>query len=188
MTWVTFGEGTRRLKSQEALDDASSAIYKWAYGPIQPGGESRVMYISAVTLLRVFGHVLHKVDCNKFPEIGAEVERRFQRWKKGEGRDLIFAEFIEKERNLILKEYAPNWSPDNEVELKWRTLPAGPYASEESKQFSAALFKGLEGRTMKAILMPTGPFAGWSFDELLSEAASWWMQQLFEIELLLEDA
>lgn len=186
MSWVTFDK-EKRLRAQGVLDDATSAIFKWAYGPIEKGVESRVIYVAAVSLLRSVGHVLHKVDCRSFPEIRLEVDQRFRRWKRGEGKDLIFTEFIEKERNLVLKEYSPNWDPRNEVELKFRPIPIGKQRSDKSRLLTEAIASRLEGRSIRAILMPEGPFAGWGFDELLHEAAGWWSRELTEIEKHLED-
>lgn len=185
MSWMNFNE-QRPLQAQVVLDDAASAIFKWMYGPIEEGAESRVIYAASVTLLRSVGHVLHKVDCKRHPEISDEVAIRFKRWKRGELKDQIFTEFIEKERNLILKEYAPNWNPDNEVKCKFRMPYLASGRSEKSKQLSEAIHARLADKTFSAIVMPDGPFAGMGFDELLTKAMRWWGRELSEIESHLE--
>ncbi|KXF90640.1 hypothetical protein [Phaeobacter inhibens] len=187
MSWMNFEEEERRLQAQVVLDDAVSASFKWMYGPIEQGAESRVIYVAAVALLRSVGHVLHKVDCKRHPEISDEVAARFQRWKKGEQGDLIFSEFIEKERNLILKEYAPNWRPENEVEFEFRMVDLPSSRSEQSRRLSEAMASKMESKSFRAIVMPDGPFAGWGFDELLTKSMRWWAKELSEIADLLEE-
>ena len=146
------------LKAEYVLDDAMSAIWKWSHGPIGKGVESRVIYAAAISLLRVVGHVLQKVDCKEHPEISDAVKQRFTRWKKGDGRDRIFTCFIETERNLLLKEYAPNWNPSNQVELNFvpHVFDGAHQPSQDSKKLQGKLSKNLEGKTISAILMPYG--------------------------------
>src|SRR5690349_17857149 len=65
----------------------------------------RAEFIVAITTLRAVGHVLHKVDCKRYPEIAQHVQVRFQRWKLGKGDDELFVHFIEDARNMLLKTY-----------------------------------------------------------------------------------
>jgi hypothetical protein len=69
----------------------------------------RVLWAGAIALLRSVGYVLEKVDSrdvngnkNALFKVSSAA---FDRWKKGEGKDAIFVQFIENERNNILKEY-----------------------------------------------------------------------------------
>lgn len=185
MNWVDL-ETEHALHASVVLDDAMSAILKWSWGPIEKGVESRVIYVASVTLLRTVGHVLHKVDCDRHPEIKQEVERKYRDWKRGLGKDRIFTDFIEKERNLILKEYAPSWRRENEVDLTWRVRAAQDNQSEMSSKLQAAMAKSLEQRPLKAVFMETGPYAGYDFGELLEKAARWWGCQLTEITSMVE--
>lgn len=181
--WMEFDE-SKILKAEYVLDNAMSAIWKWSHGPIGKGAESRVIYAAAISLSRAVGHVLHKVDCQEHPEISDDVKHRFARWKKGDGRDRIFPHFIETERNLLLKEYAPNWNPSNQVELKFvpHVFDGANRPYPDSKKLQSKLSKNLEGKPISAILMPDGVFAGYSFDELLVKAATWWGNELREIK------
>lgn len=185
MNWIDIETG-HPLHASVVLDYAMSAILKWSWGPIEKGVESRVVYIASVTLLRTVGHVLHKVDCNRYPEIRETVENKYRVWKRGEGKDQIFAEFIEKERNLILKEYAPRWNPKNEVKLTWKVRPPRTGQSEKSSRLQQALAKNLEKSPIRAVFMESGPYAGYDFGELLQKAARWWGRELSEITSLVE--
>ncbi len=180
----------RLLKAFEVLDDATFAITKWAWGPVEEGAESRILYSAATSLLRAVGHVRHKVDCKNFPEISADVSKRYKRWKLGENDDQIFTGFIELERNLILKEYSPSWTPKNEKPVYFKSLGSkeiedclnSPDGFEVA--FESAARKQRAVLAFNAIQMPDGPFAGYFFDELLFEAAKWWHCELSEIERL----
>lgn len=185
MNWINF-ETDHPLHASVVLDDAMATILKWSWGPIENGVESRVVYVASVALLRTVGHVLHKVDCNRHPEIRETVENKYRVWKRGEGKDQIFSEFIEKERNLILKEYAPRWNPANKVELTWKVRPPRTGQSKESNKLQEKLAKNLEKSPIRAVFMESGPYAGYDFGELLQKAARWWGNELFEITSLVE--
>lgn len=65
--------------------------------------QAKILWFSCVTLLRTIGHVLHKVDASKLDVHSRnELSVQFKSWKSSEP---IFKDFIEKERNNILKEY-----------------------------------------------------------------------------------
>lgn len=66
----------------------------------------RVHWVGAVALIRAVGHVLDKVDGKSDTELGRLANVRFTRWKLGAGDDRIFVQFIDRERNNILKQYA----------------------------------------------------------------------------------
>ncbi|MGB3314692.1 MAG: hypothetical protein WBB85_09790, partial [Albidovulum sp.] len=156
MAWVKNDETPeRKLHAFSVLDDAMQASIKWCNGPIDKGAESRVLYACVIALLRAVGQVLHKVDCDRFPEIQDEVSTRFRSWKKGEGHDVIFREFIEAERNSILKEYELLWSEKNKRELKFRAFKNPVVAGGE---LSGDLFSE---STFSAIVVPEGALAGY---------------------------
>jgi len=80
----------------------------------------RLDWVLAVTLLRVVGHALHKVDARRSPEMKAAIAEAHLGWKANPRQHAIFHEFIEAERNSILKEYrldpGAHLSADTEVE------------------------------------------------------------------------
>ena len=63
--------------------------------------------MATVSLLRAVGHVLNKVDGASCPEMRAAVDEVWSEWKADKTANAIFFDFIEDERNSILKEYRP---------------------------------------------------------------------------------
>jgi hypothetical protein len=74
----------------------------------------RIHWAAAVALVRAVGHVLAKVD-GQNPAIRREADRLYKMWKGASAAHLIFREFIEKERNNLLKEYQVNIDPSDEI-------------------------------------------------------------------------
>jgi len=60
----------------------------------------QAQYIAIVWMLRAVGHVLYKVDCD-YAISKSEARRQWKIWK----REPIFSNFIEPNRNDLLKEY-----------------------------------------------------------------------------------
>ena len=64
--------------------------------------EAKILWFSTLTLLRAIGHVLHKIDSkSKSLEFQNAVAKRYMEWQS----NIMFNEFIQEERNAILKEY-----------------------------------------------------------------------------------
>lgn len=121
----------------------------------------RAEFIVAITTLRAVGHVLHKVDCLRFPEIAPEVEDRFRRWKKGEGDDALFVHFIEDARNLLLKTYA---FPGDEAAV-FKTDVSGEFSRDDPDPNRVT----------------SGYFEGSSVIALLQHSHNWWQSELSDI-------
>lgn len=68
--------------------------------------EWRTHWIAGVAVLRATGHVLHKVDARLSPNHKAVIDDAWARWKANKDEHWIFFDFIEKERNSILKLYS----------------------------------------------------------------------------------
>ena len=64
----------------------------------------RVLWAGAIALLRTVGHVLRNADGTE-ASVGSEADAAWARWKRDRRSNAIFWEFIEKERNNILKVY-----------------------------------------------------------------------------------
>ncbi|WP_197486827.1 hypothetical protein [Rhizobium bangladeshense] len=67
--------------------------------------EWRMMWLSQVTLLRVIGHVLAKVDVETSTLHKRAINDMWAKWKVERGHNWIFWDFIEDERNNLLKAY-----------------------------------------------------------------------------------
>jgi hypothetical protein len=76
----------------------------------------RVHWAGALALLRAVGHVLHKVD-GADPKTRRLIDIAYDRWKAHRKENAIFWEFIEQERNDILKEYRFNLHPLDHVDV-----------------------------------------------------------------------
>ena len=64
----------------------------------------RVLWAGAMALLRTVGHVLRNVD-GADARVRPVVDAAWARWKGDRSGNAVFWEFIEEERNNILKEY-----------------------------------------------------------------------------------
>lgn len=67
--------------------------------------EWRMMWLSQVTLLRVIGHVLAKVDVEASTLHKLAINDMWAKWKVERLHNWIFWDFIEDERNNLLKAY-----------------------------------------------------------------------------------
>lgn len=65
----------------------------------------RLFWVSCVSLLRAVGHVLRKVDCANDEKLKAAVDTWWGSIKSDKSAHPIFHQFIDPERNNILKEY-----------------------------------------------------------------------------------
>jgi hypothetical protein len=132
--------------------------------------EWRLYWVLAVVLLRVVGHVLDKVDGINDPAVKVAANALHKSWRSGD-ENAIFRDFIERERNNILKEY--------ESEITEGPVPIMVHLQKHDgfdvvRQFlieeniyrpmGAGVFEGEDGRT------------------LLDEAIAWWSLQLEEVD------
>lgn len=132
--------------------------------------EWRLYWVLAVVLLRAVGHVLDKVDGAKSTAVRAVAKSFHQAWKVAD-EHAIFRDFIERERNSILKEYASEITEGPVPIMAYLQSQDGfdvvrQFLIEENlyRPMSAGTFEGEDGRT------------------LLDEAIEWWAKQLDEID------
>jgi hypothetical protein len=130
--------------------------------------EWRLYWVTAVVLVRAVGHVLDKVDGAASPVVRKVANELYKKWKKAEGLDVIFRDFIEQERNSILKEYEFGMS-EGPVPVSARLQ--NPDTGELFLQH--ALIEENIYRPMR-----NGPYEGEDGRTLLDEAISWWTIQL----------
>ena len=132
--------------------------------------EWRLYWVLAVVLLRAVGHVLDKVDGANNPAVKVAATALHKSWRAGD-ENSIFRDFIERERNSILKEY--------ESEITDGPVPIMAHLQRHDgfdviRQFlieeniyrpmGAGIFEGEDGRT------------------LLDEAIAWWSRQLEAVD------
>lgn len=138
----------------------------------------RVHWAAAVALVRTVGHVLDKVD-GRTPAIKIAAADRYKIWKSGAPKHEIFREFIEKERNNLLKEYQINIHPVEEVSVVVRTR--FQRVADGELLDTAAVFE-LGENIYRAML--DGPWAGEDARDVLQEAIKWWETELDTIDKL----
>ncbi len=117
-----------------------------------------------ITLLHSVGDVLKKVDTEGNPDLDEIVDRAFDSWKKDHK---IFSEFIEEERNNVLKEYKFGTSIGVIVDV-----PCQEIGKKEQETGSVEY---------------THHYKGWDPQDVVEEAIRWWEDRLGEIDSLAQN-
>jgi hypothetical protein len=119
------------------------------------------------------GHVLHKIDGEQSQQ-HTEPIRQWWEQLKSKPRPHIFWNFIEEERNTILKEYRTLAREDVSIRLGGTQLAfnAPPDATRHD----------LPGTTEYHYTMRDGPFKGRDPRDLIREGIQWWEDELEIIE------
>jgi hypothetical protein len=120
----------------------------------------KLLWVSCVSLLRAVGHVLKKVDCPNDPLLKTRVDQWWARMNSEKEKHKVFFEFIEQERNNLLKEYEMGFL-SGEMEVL-----VGPQA--ETFTLSGTEY----------CPMSYGLFEGEDCREVVHLAISWWAGQL----------
>lgn len=136
----------------------------------------RITWVSAVALIRAVGHVLQKVD-GKDETIKKSANQLYKKWKKNAQENSIFHEFIEKERNNILKEYEVNIHPMTEV-------PVAVEVTLKSQVTGELRREGMVARIGENIYRPMldGYREGDDARDVYADAIQWRDEQLSDIE------
>ncbi|QEX20217.1 hypothetical protein FRZ61_01330 [Hypericibacter adhaerens] len=162
------------VKAREVLDDCRVAlslleeetdIQRW-----------RIHWAAAVALIRAVGHVLDKVDGGD-QIIKQAADAAFKQWKSADPKHEIFREFIERERNNLLKEYRSDVHPLAEVALAVE-FTAQPVDGGPPVRFAHV---GKIGENIYRPLLD-GTWEGDDARDVLSEAIAWWERELAAIE------
>lgn len=122
----------------------------------------RVLWVAGVALARAVGHVLQKVDGEHDEATKQAVASAYSSWKIDKPGNAIFWDFIEEERNQVLKQY----------ELGFFAGPVDIVAGGEIHTLDDHLFCPITD----------GTFAGEDCRDILEQAIEWWERQLAEIE------
>jgi hypothetical protein len=158
------------LRARTTLDDAKFAAQ--LFNDARESRARRVHWIATCALLRAIGHVLDRVDCEQDEIVAAAIKehwtaiRAIERERHG-----IFWNFIEPERNAVLKTYEFGFDDSDLARLE--SVPDGVSARREPNlSYMPALADGYDGADAR---------------ELIREALSWWEFQLVRIEQLIAD-
>ena len=137
-------------------------------------------WAGALALLRAVGHVLDKVD-GKDPIVAQVSKDLYQKWKKDRETYELFNEFIERDRNLILKEYEFNVHPHDQIEV----AIVGKAVSPEGDEVKFGETHLLDESIYRPIL--TGPKEGDDARDVYQEALDWWGTQIELIDKLVKE-
>lgn len=112
MNYVTgdifvFSPPRQTLKAWAPFWDCVSILFLFQHTDIdEEKPEWRLYWVAGIALLRTIGHVLAKVDGLASARHRSEIDRLWESWKIDRLRSSIFRNFIEKERNNLLKTYS----------------------------------------------------------------------------------
>jgi hypothetical protein len=132
--------------------------------------EWRLYWVLAVVLLRAVGHVLDKVDGANDISIRQKANTLHKSWRTGD-ENLIFRDFIECERNSILKEY--------ESEITEGPVPIMAHL-QSNDGFDVIRQFLIEENIYRP--MGSGSYAGEDGRTLIDESIAWWAHQLDKID------
>ena len=145
---------------------------------VLPESQWRRRWLTVLALLRAIGHVLDKVDGAASPALRSAINQWWQEVKIDKEIHPIFWEFVEQERNSVLKTY--RWAICRQV-----LLQAAPIELDfsKSKVIEVPL---LPPQELQAIA--SGRFKNWDPVLLASEAIGWWAAQLARVDELAKSA
>jgi len=148
------------LKARRVLDDCRHAL-TLLQNEVQ-ADTFRVLWVAGVGLARAVGHVLQKIDAEQNDAVKRAVASAYTAWKADKADNAIFWEFIEEERNRVLKQY----------EAGFFSGPVDVLAGDEMHTLGENLFCPIiDGR-----------FAGEDCRDILEQAIEWWTRKISEIE------
>jgi hypothetical protein len=154
-------------KAREALEWCRYGHQKMSSDPT--GLEWVLTWAGTIALLRAVGHALVNEDA----EIDARMKKAQHAWwdtlKATKPNPSIFWEFIERDRNLLLKEAELSVEPSANVFLSGGTIPR--HAPQPPPPPPIYTYK-----------MKSGRFAGQDPRDLVRDAIKWWEEQLDDIE------
>lgn len=137
--------------------------------------EWRLYWVLSVVLLRAVGHVLDKVDGAADRRVKLLARKLHKSWAAGD-ENRIFREFIEHERNSILKEY--------EVSMSEGPVPLVAHL-QSFDGFDVVRQFLIEENLYRPVR--TGFYEGEDGRTLLDEAIDWWRIQLAGIDLAMDE-
>jgi len=142
----------------------------------------RVHWAGALALLRAVGHVLQKVD-GADPKVRRQIEVAYDRWKAQRTENAIFWEFIEQERNNILKEYRFNLHPLDHVDVAVMLTVRQP---DTGNIVQIPQIIPIEENIYRPVL--DGHSEGDDARDVYQEALDWWDAELTAIERALSES
>lgn len=156
--------------ARETLEDCRGAIAELVEG-VQ-GRDWRRKWILAVVLLRTVGHVLDKVDGARSATYRKAINNWWFALKASKPDPAIFWQFIEEERNSILKEYQT--AAGQGVTVQLTGVEINPQTGEQKV--------GPPKPAIYHYTFNSGPYKDKDQRHVLADALAWWEQQLDTID------
>jgi len=98
------------LRAWDPFWDCVGILFQFQNSDVADGNEElrewRIYWVAGISLLRTIGHVLAKVDANSSNEHSQAVAELWRKLREDRENYWIFWDFIEKERNNLLKTYS----------------------------------------------------------------------------------
>lgn len=176
------GRGTA-VAARNVLDDCRWALIM--HTPDLQAEAFRVSWVALVALLRAVGHVLVKVDAAEGDShLKTAIGDHWKRLNAGKAAraPAIYWDFIEQERNTVLKQYAlgaKRIAQTKDDRVRWRVdlssmrSGGGPGLGRTRMGFP---------NTIVTSEIAEGPFKGQDEREVVEKAIEWWQTCLAEIE------
>ena len=136
----------------------------------------RVLWVGALALLRAVGHVLRNVD-GQIPQTRAVIDAAYGGWTAEHPEHLVFREFIEKERNNMIKEYRMNVLDSSE------SCVAVFFGDSDGRYITDETPFVLDGNLFRPVMVGFG--VGEDARDVYREAINWWRAELTRLEAVL---
>ncbi len=157
------------IRAREVLSDCELALEDFQASGPTPYWRTR--WTALVTLLRSVGHVLHKIDAARSAKLKQAVDEAWAELKRTKPEPRIFWEFIEEERNNVLKSY--------EVGARLNTTMR---PGTENLSLSGQDQADPSGPTTYESFMRSGVYGGRGALEVCREAIDFWQWFLSNVE------
>jgi hypothetical protein len=159
--------------AREVLNDCKGALEEYSDQVL--GSAWRRRWVLCVVLLRAVGHVLKKIDGKQSSELESAIDDWWKKLNESKGSNPLFWEFIDKERNLVLKEYEIRGRQETTVFLTGLQLTI-------NGQTGATYAPAPAPAPINHYKIADGYYNGCNQKELIQNAIDWWESQLNEID------
>jgi hypothetical protein len=157
------------LRAREVLVDCEVALADFVASGPTPFWRSRLTALLA--LMRAVGHVLHKVDAGQNVQLKNAIDDAWGKLKKSKPEPRIFWEFMEEERNNVLKAY------EFGARLNITVRPGTRHLSLSGQGYADPS----EPTTYESF-MQAGVYGGRDAVEVFREAIDFWQSFLGDVE------
>jgi hypothetical protein len=162
--------------ARRVLEDCKIALTELEADPT--GATWRLRWAGTLTHLRAVGHVLDKVDGKTDPKAKQIINARYKEWKDPDRTEhAIFRDFIERERNNVIKEY--DFGSGQGVIFEGGDPPA---IQRQPDGTFKEIHPGGVGKMTSVYKMNTDPFKGEDPRDIVRRAIEWWQKQLDDID------